>query len=135
MPGLNPRPWIHEPKVTGSAAPVAASAVPLPLRTQSRNGNPTVTAAPLSAPRRTVRRFRAAILFDLRSGLRVNHRHLLRLRIGRRNAIELGAERDLADQRRNPVAVLRKARFELLDPGIFDLRRHAPERVGRKPVD
>src|SRR5687767_8021091 len=55
-PGLNPRFWNHEPNTTGSCPPVAASAVPLVFRKQSRNGSATETAVPPSMPRNTFRR-------------------------------------------------------------------------------
>ena len=61
-PGLRPQPKNHVAKIGGSGAP-SARAVPVVSRKQSRNGRPTVTAAPPSMPRRTLRRPSRAVTF------------------------------------------------------------------------
>src|SRR4051812_12218960 len=92
MPGFRPSAWNQLPNRTGSGAPVAARAVPLPLRKQSSKGSATETAAPWKVPRRTVRRVRLLFIAELRMvefGSWCIH---CRLRLGRRHAIKLGAD-------------------------------------------
>src|SRR5262249_30985106 len=123
MPGFSPRCWNQLPKRTGKGAPVAAIAVPLPLRKQSSSGSPTTMEAAPTVPRRAVLRLNV-VFIGLASRL------VLAVGVRTRHPIELGAGHDAPHEFGHVIAGLRERRLHRLDPGLVGLLGRAADCIG-----